>query len=330
MKDRADQKSFFNKAKLSVKKEKLINRGDVVFVALSGGADSVALAEFLIEYKKISDFELKACHFNHKIRGEEGDADQKFVEKYCREKHIPLKVGERTAGEVIKNEENARDLRYKFFDGILAQEGSRQGKIALAHHMDDVAETFLMRMIRGSGLKGLSSILPRRKNFIRPLLGISKMEIIDYLKTHHQPYCTDATNFSDIYFRNKVRNTLIPLLAKFNPQITKKLAETAEVSAELYQYIAMRVAEIFERITEQRADGYIIHSREFAKLAPAEQTYLVIMCIDKLGGKDYTFAQVKNIVQLVTNKTGKKELPLPHSLRFSLKSGKIYLYKTNR
>lgn len=327
MRESADQNSILSKCNLTIRDYKLIDEGDLVVVAMSGGPDSIVLTEILLRLKDKLKFTLEVCHYNHGIRGTAGDEDEKFVIKYCKERNLALQVGRRGLNEEIKNEDDARELRYKFFEKVLIKKGRGNTKIATAHHMDDLAETYIMRLIRGSGIKGLSSILPRRKNFIRPLLSISKNEILDFLEIHHLSFCTDLTNFEDIYFRNQIRNSLIPMLKSYNPQVVKRLAETAESTSEVYAYMQRVAEKLFESRVKEEDGRYVVDAREFSSLAPAEKTYLVIMCIDKLGGKDYTFAQVKKIVQLIERNIGKKILPLPHSLRFELKSGKIYIYK---
>ena len=326
MKSSANQKSFYNKIKLNILKERLIDSGDLVFLALSGGPDSIFLCEVLLLLQKEIKFELRACHFNHKLRGEAGDADQKFVEDYCKSHNIELTLGERQQEEPASSEEEARELRYNFFEKISGQ-GRGKTKIATAHHMDDLVETYLMRLIRGSGLKGLSSILPRRKNFIRPLLFISKKEILDYLNQQQISYCIDQTNFEEKFTRNRIRNDLIPELLTYNSKVKSAIAQTVLSNAEDNDFMESCARGLFARIVTSSEGKLSIDLGEFLSLHPAVQKRLVIYCIEKLGGRDYTFDQINSIIRLALRNIGKKELPLPYSLRFRLESGKIYMYK---
>lgn len=327
MKNFSDQNSIYRKTLLAIQKDKLISCGDTIIVALSGGPDSICLMSLLLSMQNKLDIRLEACHYNHKLRGEAGDADEAFVRKFCADHKLKLEVGERLPSEKAKSEEEARELRYKFFEKILTGQGREKAKIATAHHMDDLAETFLMRLIRGSGLKGLSSILPRRKNFIRPLLSISKNEILNYLKQSHVAYCQDLTNFENDFFRNKIRLDLLPQLIDYNPQVVKKISETVQSVSESFDFLESEAQAVFEQMVVTEGGKYCIDASEFSRLHPAMKTQLVILCIDKLGGYDYTFQQIKKIIQLIDQNVGKKILPLPYSLRFELKSGKIYLYK---
>lgn len=328
MKSIKDQKSILYKAAKAIEKDKLIEPGDTVVVACSGGPDSICLLTLLYELKDQQSFSLEACHFNHKLRGEDGDSDEQFVKKYCKDMGIPLTVGERAASETVKNEEDAREIRYSFFEKILEQKGREGTKIALAHHLDDLAETLLMRLIRGSGFKGLSSILPRRKNFIRPLLQISKNEIISFLDTRGIAFCKDSTNSQDIFFRNQIRNQLVPLLKSYNPRVIESLSRTAGNASEIYDYLSSETELLAKSMVNYDRGQYIVDRAALLSLHPVLRKELLLNCIEKLGGKDYTAVQIENIMELIEQNVGKKSLPLPHSLRFEFKNGKIYLYNS--
>ncbi len=330
MNSKHEQNSLVNKVRLNIIKHNLIKRGDRVVVALSGGADSVCLFDVLDSLKAKLGFKLSACHYNHRIRGEAGDLDEEFVKKFCLDRGAEIEVSRRGLSETIKNEDDARQLRYSFFEKILLKGGSREGvKIAIAHNLNDLAETFLMRLIRGSGLRGLRSILPVRKNFIRPLLYISRPDIESYLANRGLQYRVDQTNFTDRYFRNKIRHKLIPDLEKYNNKIVEKLAQTATNLAEDYEQIDKNAADNYKLICQTAHSGVSFQRKDYLILSESQQKHLMIHIIEQLGGKNYSFTQIEKIDQLIKQNIGKKTLPLPYSLRFELQSGKITIKLTD-
>lgn len=208
-----------DKVLATIQEFELLTQGDWVTVGLSGGADSVALLCVLSFWREKLGISLAACHVNHRLRGAESDADEAFCRSLCERLEIPLTV---TAVDVAgyaarthhSTEEAARILRYQ---ALAAAAGA--GKIATAHNADDQAETVLFQLMRGTGLDGLCGIPPRRENIIRPLLDCTRTEIEGYLAGIGQPFCTDATNLSDDYTRNRIRHRLLPLCLAENPAL---------------------------------------------------------------------------------------------------------------
>jgi len=207
-----------------------------VAVAVSGGADSVALLRVLIELREELGIVLSLAHFHHGIRGAEADKDQQFVEDLaCRfELEVNCSFGDSPAHagkHKTSLETAARELRHRWFAQLIAE--GKIDKIATAHTLDDQAETVLMRVIRGAGARGLAGIAPfhAEKSLVRPLLEISRKEIEAYLKTLNQPWREDLSNQDPAHTRNRVRQELLPLLERaFNPSIRWTLAELAEVA----------------------------------------------------------------------------------------------------
>lgn len=200
-------------------------------VALSGGADSVALTMMMAE----RGLRIHALHCNFHLRGEESDRDEGFVRDFCTERGIPLEVRHfdtrRSAREQKASiEMEARRLRYEWF----AQRARELGAYAIcvAHHRDDQAETLLMNLIRGTGLRGLAAMSPDRVidglRILRPLLGLSRQDIIDYLRERGQTFVTDSTNLEREALRNRIRLDVMPLLKELNPNVSECLARTAE------------------------------------------------------------------------------------------------------
>ena len=194
-------------------------------VALSGGADSVALLLGLLHLGQ----PLVAAHCNFHLRGEESDADEAFVRQLCEEKGVKLYVEHFDTEAYAKQqrisiEMAARELRYDYFEKLRQQLGATS--IAVAHHRDDNVETLLLNLVRGSGLKGLCAMQPQNGFIVRPMLNISRTEIEVFLKEAQQPFRTDSTNTDTAYKRNKIRHELLPLLRELNPSIDRTLAET--------------------------------------------------------------------------------------------------------
>lgn len=203
------------------REQNLIAPGDTVICAVSGGADSVAMLFALYLLREKLGITLEAAHFNHNLRGEESLRDETFVRELCARYEIPLHVA---SGEIHPGKKGleaaARDARYAFLESL-------PGKIATAHTADDNAETILMHLVRGTGLKGLGGIAPQRGKLIRPMLGITRREVEDFLAEWHLPHVEDSTNETDAFLRNRLRHHVMPLLAAENPRIAENLSQMA-------------------------------------------------------------------------------------------------------
>ena len=210
---------------------KLIGRKDSVLVGFSGGADSVCLLHFLNYLAREKHFRLAALHVNHGLRGKAAAADEKFCAEFCHRYDIEFFAQKANVAKWLKEkdtspEQAARKARYEVFGKVARKWGATQ--LALAHHADDQAETVLLNILRGTKAKGLCGIPLRRPlcegvEVIRPLLCISRCETEDYLKNNGLSHQTDQTNFEEIFTRNWVRSTLLPLLETKQPQIRAHL-----------------------------------------------------------------------------------------------------------
>lgn len=222
---------------------KLIGRKDVVLVGLSGGADSVCLLHFLQYLAKGKHFALAAVHVNHGLRGKAANADEKFCKELCEKLDIPLFVKKVNAKAVAQKydlspEHGARKARYQAYTQVAKKWGAT--KLALGHHLDDQAETFLLNLLRGTKAQGLAGIPLRRPlsagvEIVRPLLCITRAQVEEYLTQNKLTHVTDQTNFDDAYRRNWVRSTLLPLLETKQPQIRQHLAQFAAAIAQFTQ-----------------------------------------------------------------------------------------------
>lgn len=231
---------------------KMINAGDKVLVALSGGADSVCLAFILNQIKERLGFSLSAAHINHCLRGEESDRDEVFVREFCRKLGIPLFVGRadikkeaKKSGESI--ELCARRIRYQLLGSF-----AEGGKIATAHTNSDSCETVLFNLARGTGIKGLCGIPPVRDNIIRPLINCTREDIESFNRANALDFVTDSTNLTDDYSRNMIRHNVSPVMKKLNPGYERSVGRMTGELLEIYSFIDFSADQL---LSSSKSDG---------------------------------------------------------------------------
>lgn len=230
-----------------IEEQQMFTRQSRIIVALSGGADSVALLCILLHL----GYSCEAAHCNFHLRGEESMRDQSFAEELAQKLGVRLHLVHfdtkaYAARKGISIEMAARELRYDWFESLRKQ--CKADVIAVAHHRDDSVETFLLNLIRGTGINGLRGIQPVNGVIVRPLLTISRHEILDYLSEINQSYVTDSTNLKDDYTRNKIRLNLIPLLEEMNPSVSTAIADTAGRLGEVSKIYHAAMKEAFHRV----------------------------------------------------------------------------------
>lgn len=298
----------------AIREYNLISENDNIVVGVSGGPDSMALLYVLLEIKSLINFDIHIAHVNHGVRGADAKSDQLFVEKIARELNLPyhtknVNMIEYGKEKGISSEEAGRELRYGFFREILVSVGG--GKIAVAHNMNDQAETLIMRFLRGTGIDGLKGMDFKTKDIIRPILGIDRREIEAYIENNNIETVLDKTNLEPIYSRNKVRLELMPYIEEnFNPNIVNTLWRMSRISSMdsrfLEEYSEGRYNNI---VKNQNKHSIILDGERLIKEDKSIQQRIIRSSILKINDslQGITEAQVSSVVNLfLTSDTGKE------------------------
>jgi tRNA(Ile)-lysidine synthase len=312
--------NFLKKIKASV--EKLIAPQDRVLVAVSGGIDSLALLHLLEQFSREFGFNLFVAHLNHLSRGSESDADAKFVEKEAGKLSLPIFINEidvRKEKPLLKTsfQESARILRYQFLEKTLVSiEGN---KIAVGHNADDQIETVLMNLLRGTGLRGLSGIPEKRGNIIRPLLGCTRTELELYLNSQNLKYRTDSSNKEKKYLRNEIRHDLVPLLKRFNNDISGNLLDLAEIAREEDEWMSEKTNDLFSQLVIAENERLSFNISDFQKQAPAMKRRLAREALYRLKGslRSITALHIQQVLDLCFRARVGSRLKLPGKLGVS-------------
>lgn len=306
-----------------IREHDMLQDGDMVIAAVSGGADSVCMLHLLTALKEELKIRIRVLHIHHGIRGEEADRDAAFVEELSAALGVPCLVVRKyvpdyAAEHGLSVEEAARILRYQ----ALEEEADRLGgaKIAAAHHRADQAETILHNLLRGSSLKGLGGMAPVREHVVRPLLACSREEILAYLKERDLPYCEDSTNASLEYTRNKLRNTIIPLLTEeVNARAAEHILHAGMLAAQADDYLAETAAQILDqhvRWEGKAGEGRIgMDAAALTAQVPIIRTYIIMEMMRRLcgSGKDITARHIAMIETLLDKPVGARA-DLPYAL----------------
>ena len=282
-----------------ISKQQLFADEAKVLVALSGGADSVALLRLLIDLR----YPCYAVHCNFHLRGEESNRDEQFVTELCKALGVKCEVVHfDTMAYAAEHKQSiemaARELRYTKFEQIRQAQGL--DVICVAHHQDDAVETLLLNLIRGAGINGLTGMKVKNGHVVRPLLCLTREEVIDYLNHMEQAYVTDSTNLTDMYARNKVRLQLLPLMEQINPAAKENIMQAAihlSDTAKIYNKI---IAETGENIVKRHTDGIDISIQALLN-TDVPQAYL----FELLHPYGFNSAQVTDILRSLTAEPGR-------------------------
>lgn len=306
---------MLNKVKKFIDKHQLIKRGDSLILAISGGPDSMALLHIMKELRGHLGLSIAAAHLNHSLR-EDAGAEEEMVRKQCLNWNIPFHARTVDVRNVAREEkksleEAGRDCRYAFFKELRAKLAAN--KIATAHHQDDMAETVLLHLLRGSGSKGLRGIMPGSGHLIRPLLAVNKTEIISYLKVHTIEYATDQSNDDLSFLRNRIRHSLIPALQQgYNPRIVEALNRLGETVREDNEAMEIATRRYWEQLLiKEGSDQIIIDKKNLGQLHPAYQSRIIREALFRLQGESgWEHQDVLNIKNLALKPGSSKNIRL--------------------
>ena len=250
---------MLNELLFQLRRYDMVKPGDTVVCAVSGGADSMALLWAMCLLKEKLEIRIEAAHFNHGLRGAESDRDEAFVREFCDRYDIPLHVGSAQVRPGKKGlEAAAREARYAYFDTL-------PGKLATAHTADDNAETVLLHLVRGTGLKGLGGIAPVMGRRIRPMLTVTRQQVLELLEEYHISYVTDSSNETDAFLRNRLRHHVMPLLRQENPRLAENLSDMAMRLRLDEEALCARAEDALPDMTELKALHPAIRSRMLEK-----------------------------------------------------------------
>ncbi|OGI17416.1 MAG: tRNA lysidine(34) synthetase TilS [Candidatus Moranbacteria bacterium RBG_19FT_COMBO_42_6] len=317
----------------------LWQKGSKIVLGVSGGPDSVCLLDVMAKLAPKYDLKLIITHVNYRLRGRDSERDEKFVRKLAEKYGLNAFFLKPKLGKKI-SENEMRDIRYEFFEKVRAK--NNFDTVAVAHNLDDQVETFLMRLIRGSGLKGLSAMQHKsvhpvksalrspalagefnRGTIIRPLLGTTRAEILGYLKKNKSTYRTDRTNEMSLFFRNKIRNKLIPFLEKdFNPKIKETIFNAISSIAEDHSLIQKLADKTYKNEKE-------ISAKKILQMHPALQRRFLLRMISEKnpGGKDVEAAHVSEMIKALKSTKNKSQIVSFKGLKMERKGDKVTIAK---
>ena len=324
-----------------IRDNRMLKAEDMVVAGVSGGADSIAMLHILKSLQKEIGFSMEVVHVHHGIRGQEADRDEQFVEKICRDwgilfrsRHYPVpelsekwKLGEEETGRIVRKQAFQEEKKRLGFSGEQPKKNG-QFRVALAHNRNDLAETMLHHLARGTGIRGLSGIQAVNGEIIRPVLCLERKEIVNYLKERGISYITDSSNLSDDYTRNRIRNHILPAMEqKINAKAVEHMAETARVLAEADSYLQKKGRELLAGCRKE--NGYLLDEKFFAQDSILQE-YAVMEAFEILSGKrkDFTSLHVDQVLSLQKKENG-RYINLPESLRVIRQYGGVCLKKNS-
>lgn len=324
---------LLKKVQGTIRKYQMLTSNTRLVVAVSGGPDSATLLDLLFRLRPKYDLRLSVAHLNHGLRGREADLEAEWVKKFASKLGIPVisdtfNVPALAKEKRLSLEEAGRRARYDFLEEVANRMGA--SKIALAHTASDQAETLLMRLMRGSGLDGLSAIPPIRDKIIRPLIEVFRGEIQDYCRENSLQPCFDSSNMETSFLRNRVRLNLIPYLSQeYGDQIERILFQTTNLLRQDSEYLKKETERVFRSVLEEkRSEGLVLNEEKLSCLHPALQRRVLRKAIEKIKGdlKGIAFDHIVSIVELYETKEP-GQLDLPHGLTIRHRYGNLLIKK---
>jgi len=291
-----------------IQKNNLISKNDKVLIALSGGPDSVFCLRFFKKYQKKFKIDLYAAHVNHQLRGKDSQADEKFCSELCRRENINLFVFSKdvkrfAAKNKVSIEEAGRLIRYKFFNSLMIKNGFH--KLITAHTLDDNSETVMLNFTKGTGISGLSGIPVKRDYIIRPLLSVTKKEILAYLKSEKQPFQIDKSNYSNEFQRNLLRQQVIPLLNRINPKFAEATMKLSDISRMIGNHISRELQGIVSEYKIGIDNPHLPLNPKFIKdeFILSELVKYIFSEILQIGFESNDFEKIKTLFQAQKGKS---------------------------
>ncbi|MGE5353259.1 MAG: tRNA lysidine(34) synthetase TilS [Acidobacteriota bacterium] len=294
-----------------IEEYELLKPKEKILIALSGGPDSVFALSFFHKYQSRFGITLAAAHVNHSLRGADSDMDEHFCAELSEDfdvQYFTEKVDVKRLAKLkkVSVEEAARELRYEALESVRRQ--NHFDKILTAHNQNDNAETVLLNLIKGTGLKGISGIPVIRGNIIRPLLALSKPEILEYLRLNEMEFRTDMTNLSSLYERNFIRNELLPAIReKLNPSVDQSLFNSSMNFRNAQLLIDEHVSAIMNKIVEFSNKNIIIDIAELSNYNPAILGELLKGSVARGFNKEFSFKDMLKVKSLIGKQPGRKE-----------------------
>lgn len=314
-------KNFLKKFREDSFRQELWNKGDKLVLGVSGGPDSTCLMEAFWALKKKYNLELLVAHVNYGLRGKESDRDEKFVLELAKKMKLEAIVFKPRVKKKGNLEESLREIRYAYFEKIRKER--KFDWIGVGHNRDDQVETFLQRLLRGAGMAGLRGMKFKNGRIIRPLLGFSRQEILEYLQTKKINYRTDQTNKKAVFFRNRIRQKLIPFLENnFNPNFRKTVFRTSLSLAEDYAFME-------SLIPETEKEEKVLRIKKFLALPPALQKRFLLKLFEKKRGnlKDITTGHLEEFLKLLKSAKSKNQKIRFQGLKIERKGDKVTILK---
>jgi len=303
-------KSIEEKVLLFIAEKKLISQNDKIVVGFSGGADSVFLLSFLNKFQKKFNLSLLAVHLNHNLRGKEADDDESFCRKFCADLNIPIFVKKKNVKAFAKKnklslEEAGRKIRYDLFSEIAVKENCT--KIATAHHQSDNTETVLLNLIKGCGLNGAAGIPAQRGNIIRPLLVLTKDEILSYLNAKRIPFQIDSSNDENDFQRNYLRNKIVKILKeKINPKLDEKIFNFSSTVKDVLSFVDDAMKESLKPVQFDKKKGCRIPLSLFEGKHVFLQKEIISGALATIHGPEINSRSINAVLALIGKKVGAK------------------------
>lgn len=319
------------KVRKTIREYNLIEKNDSIVVGVSGGPDSMTLLSILLKLKEEFNLKIYVAHVNHMLR-ENAIKDEEYVKEFCEKNNIEMFIKKANISEIAKKEkigleEAGRNIRYNFFEEVL--KNTKSNKIAIAHNLNDKAETIIMNTLRGSGVSGLKGIEAKRKKYIRPLIEIERYEIEKYCIENEINPRHDESNDDNTYTRNKIRNIIIPYIRnEFNPNIIKTLNRLSEIIKEEDEYVQSETEKIFKEILLTDEKNKIeFDPRKFNEQEKVIQKNLILLAIKKVKGSTQGIEKVNidDIIKLCNNNIGNKLIRPVKQLEIGIKNKRIYI-----